>query len=483
MALRLGMTDPFKGLMAQQTPSYVTSAEQEAEKARTGIAEREPKRQEAEEQFLGEHEIMGRFLAARKAKIGEDYAESYGNLLQDPQFRETEIGQFTPSKTSGQDLIALFAGLSALTFLSGGKGRYSGNAGMNNLANAMEGWNKGRQDLFKTEMQEFDKNIKATQEHNKGIQKRLEQAISMLSTNRDAALGQLKALEAELGDSELAYNLRAGRFDRADKIARDSITAADKVVAKWQDTLRNRENKSADVEARAQLEMMRQEFANLRAETKTGQSARATQQQFIAQRAVTALAGAASAAESIMKLPEMSSVGILPFLSNKPGLMNYLQTTAAREITGSEAKALEVLFTGVSRYLATIEASGTATGLVSLSGQLDKLKPMPGDKVQDIALKMADIRRISTESIKAMINSGLMPSQQANAAQELVDRMEKAIPYTTDDVVNAITAGRRTLGTGTTGVGSRGAGPQEGQEAMSKSGKPIVFRNGQWEYK
>ena len=34
MALSLGKTDPFKGLMAQQTPSYVTSAEQEAEKAR-----------------------------------------------------------------------------------------------------------------------------------------------------------------------------------------------------------------------------------------------------------------------------------------------------------------------------------------------------------------------------------------------------------------------------------------------------------------
>jgi hypothetical protein len=27
------------------------------------------------------------------------------------------------------------------------------------------------------------------------------------------------------------------------------------------------------------------------------------------------------------------------------------------------------------------------------------------------------------------------------------------------------------------------AGPQEGQESTSKSGKPIVFRNGAWEYK
>ena len=274
MALSLGKTDPFKGLMAQQTPSYVTSAEQEAEKARKGIEERETQRQEMEDKFLTEHKAAAKDIASKKEIIGKDYAQEYSNLLQDPQFRETEIGQFTPSKTSGKDLIALFAGLSALTFLSGGKGRYSGTAGMNNLANAMEGWNAGRQDLFKNEMQEFDKNIKATQEHNKTIQKRLEQAISMLSTNRDAALGELKVLEAELGESELGYNLRAGRFDRADKIARDIVAAADKVVAKWQDTLRNRETKQADIDARLFIadQAHKDRIAAMEARTNKGKS-------------------------------------------------------------------------------------------------------------------------------------------------------------------------------------------------------------------
>jgi len=312
MALRLGMTDPFKGLMAQQTPSYVTSAEQEAEKARTGIAEREPERQKAEEKFLTERKEMTQKLAAKKTTIGQDYADSYSNLLQDPQFKEAEIAQFTPSKTSGQDLIALFAGLSALTFLSGGNGRYSGNAGMNNLANAMEGWNKGRQDLFKTEMQEFDKNIKATQEHNKGIQKRLEQAISMLSTNRDAALGELKVLEAELGDSELAYNLRAGRFDRADKIARDAITAADKVVAKWQDTLRNRETKQADIDARLFIadQAHKDRIAAIEARTNKGKSLTPKQK--------SEVDGLDSLGDGLAKLtkdfkPEYAKLGVMGF--------------------------------------------------------------------------------------------------------------------------------------------------------------------------
>lgn len=457
MALRLGMTDPFKGLMAQ--PSEVTAAETRADEARAEVKQREEERKTGEQAYLEERGNIAKEIGQRTGKITRDYADAYQELLKDPQFKDVEIGQFTPSKTSGQDLIGLFAGLTALTFLSGGKGRYSGSASMNNLANAMEGWNQGRQDLFKQEMQEFDKNIKATQEHNREVQKRLQDALSMLTVNKDAALGELKSLEAELGQSELGYAIRSGRLDRADKLARESIAAADKVVDKWQQTLRNRENKSADLEARTQLELLRGEMAQMRADAKAEKAGRTTQQQFIAQRAVTALRGAASAVESITKLPATSNVGMLPFLNDKPGLLNYVQTSGVREITGSEAKALEVLFTGVSRYLATIEASGTATGLVALSGQLDKLRPVVGDKVQDVALKIADIRRISTEAVKAMIDSGLLPAQQATAAQEQVERMERAIPFTTDDVVTAITRGRPALGPAAAAVAKPQAQP------------------------
>jgi hypothetical protein len=459
MALRVGMTDPFKGLMSQ--PSEVTAAQTRADEARSEIKEREEERLAGEKTYLEERGKIVKDIAERTSNIGQDYAKAYKDMLQDPQFKDVEIGQFTPSKTSGQDLIGLFAGLTALTFLSGGKGRYSGSASMNNLANAMEGWNKGRQDLFKQELQEFDKNIKATSEHNRAVQKRLQEALSMLTVNRDAALGELKSLEAELGESELGYQIRSGRLDRADKIARESIVAADKVVEKWEQTLRDRENKSADLEARTQLSLL---LAQMRFDAKAQNPGRATQQQFIAQRAVTALRGAASAVESVMKLPATSTVGMLPFLSNKPGLLNYLQTSAVREITGSEAKALEVLFTGVSRYLATIEASGTATGLVSLSNQLDKLRPMVGDKVQDVALKVADIRRISTEAIQAMIDSGLLPDKQATAAQEQVKRMERAIPFTTDDVVTAITRGRPALGPAAAAAVVGPLTPEEQQE-------------------
>ena len=54
---------------------------------------------------------------------------------------------------------------------------------------------------------------------------------------------------------------------------------------------------------------------------------------------------------------------------------------------------MEVLFTGVARNLAAIEASGAATGLVGLAVQMEKLIPKPGDTASTLAIKLSDMRR------------------------------------------------------------------------------------------
>ena len=45
-----------------------------------------------------------------------------------------------------------------------------------------------------------------------------------------------------------------------------------------------------------------------------------------------------------------------------------------------------------------------------------------------------------------MVESGLLPGQQAKAAQEQIERMEKAIPFTTNDVIQARFGGKKTIG-------------------------------------
>jgi hypothetical protein len=119
---------------------------------------------------------------------------------------------------------------------------------------------------------------------------------------------------------------------------------------------------------------------------------------------------------------------------------------------------LNTLFTGVGRNLASIEASGAATGLSELSKQMQSGTYINSgvDDPYKVALKLADIRRIAVENIQPAIDSGLMPKGQAETARKLVERIEAAIPYTTLDVVKAAGGGRQTIGEATGAAVNKG---------------------------
>jgi len=203
------------------------------------------------------------------------------------------------------------------------------------------------------------------------------------------------------------------------------------------------------------------------------------------------LGGVASAVEALSQLPAGTTVGILPNLTTKDGMINYMRNSAGRSMTSSESKAVETLFTGITRNLAAIEASGAATGLTGLSGQLEKLRPVAGDKAVDVALKMADIRRIAIENVTPLVESGLMSPQQAQVAQQLLQRIEKAIPYTTNEVVEALNPkGKTTIGESAANIARPGKTfetEEQAEEAFKagtlKSGDKVIIggRSGTWE--
>lgn len=172
-------------------------------------------------------------IGTREKEIGEEQATKYKNIVEDPD-HATKVAYFTPTKTTGSELMGLFSMLTAVAFMSGGKGRYAGNAAMNNLAGALEGWNKGRQDLFKQEVLEFDKNSKALQEHNRSVEQKLKRALDLWQVNRDAAMGEIAQLKGEEAGSALQQELNKGNLDRAYKMVTEARQAADKTIDQWE---------------------------------------------------------------------------------------------------------------------------------------------------------------------------------------------------------------------------------------------------------
>jgi hypothetical protein len=319
----------------------------------------------------------------------------------------------------------------------------------------LKGYRQGRSDLYKQQRNEFDANFKTMLQKHQEFRKEMEDAVKLASTNKDAGMAAAELAATKSGSDIVKAQLRKGDLMGAYKLVDESQKGAEealKLEAKAREAEATEKFRREQAAANAAI---RKEIAELKAQG----SGKATQQAFIAQRAVTALQGAASTMESVMKLPAGSTAGFLPNLSTKDGMFNFVRNAAGRKVSASEAKSIETLYSGLSRYLATIEASGTAVGLVGLTQQLEKLQPKAGDSVGDTALKLADIRRISTEAVAAMVNSGLLPKQAGEAAAVQVARMEKAIPFTTNDVVEAMYGSKKNL--------------QESSEAMLEKQKKL----------
>jgi len=428
MAAALGVSEPFMTRKAQLQPK-ISAAEGDIAKA-----------QQAQQETLstGKTKAMQQYgtetEAAQKAYEGKLEAEP--------------LPAFVPTKDTMQDIAGLFSVISVIGALVGGSGKMAAQRSMGAMNGMMEGYRKGKADQYKQERNQFDANFKTMIQKHSEFRKEMEDAVKLASTNKEAGFQAAELAATKAGSDIVKAQLRKGDLMGAYKLVDESQKGANEAVkleAKAREAEASEKFRREQAAANAAI---RKELAELRSQG----GSKATQQAFIAQRAVTALQGAASTMEAVMKLPAGANAGFLPNLSTKDGMFNFVRNAAGRKVSASEAKSIETLYSGLSRYLATIEASGTAVGLVGLTQQLEKLQPKAGDTVGDTALKLADIRRISTEAVSAMVNSGLLPKQAADAAAIQVERMEKAIPFTTNDVVNAMYGDKKTLGEASQGV-------------------------------
>jgi hypothetical protein len=143
-------------------------------------AKKEEKGQEAEQraELVGRMATEARELPERKA-LTEARTE-FGNMA------------FVPTKETTQDLAGIFSLMSIVGMVVG-----KGNAqlAMSSMNGMLEGYQKGRADLYKKELTQFDKNFKAMQSKVMTLEKELAEAM------------ELKKLDREKGDLEITVAL------------------------------------------------------------------------------------------------------------------------------------------------------------------------------------------------------------------------------------------------------------------------------------
>ena len=169
-------------------------------------------------------------MATRGKEIGDVFAAEERELVESPEYRQKEIPAFEPSSANLEDIRNVL-GLSIVAgFLTGGASKRSGMAAMAALNGAVEGFRQGRQDVYKRELDVFTKNVEAIKENNRQTLDRFNRAMNLLQTDRKAAEGELKILEAETQNSVAAAAMRQGMYKQASEALNKAVEGSDRAT-------------------------------------------------------------------------------------------------------------------------------------------------------------------------------------------------------------------------------------------------------------
>lgn len=226
-----------QGLFKQSTaakPEYITAqqmapAMEESRQARTGlmrdidVATGEEKRLESERNVAKEEERLR--LRQQEAKLGEESPERQAlKTARD----ELKNAAFVPTKDTAKDIATLFSLTSIVGMAIGAGGKGSAFNVMSAMNGMMEGYQKGRVDLYKREKDVFEKNLKVLQGKVTLLQSELAEALQTYKTNRELGEQQAEIAFAKAGADIAAQKLKTQGLVRSveyiDGVAKDTNT-------------------------------------------------------------------------------------------------------------------------------------------------------------------------------------------------------------------------------------------------------------------
>lgn len=203
----LGIQQPYMKRKAELQPQ-ITAAEGDIAKATQAQSEMlaTGKQQAAESMFKAEQQAK------------EEYQKK---LEAEP------LPAFIPTKDSANDIAGLFSVIGVIGMLVGGGGKMAAQRAMGAMNGMMEGYRKGRADLYKQERNEFDANFKTMLQKHQEFRKEMEDAVKLATTNKEAGLAAAELAAAKSGSEIVKAQLRKGDLMGAYKLVDESQKGAE----------------------------------------------------------------------------------------------------------------------------------------------------------------------------------------------------------------------------------------------------------------
>lgn len=327
------------GLLSKATspkPKEITAGEMfpamqerrgEELKLRRGIADTEAQIAGAEQK----QKVAG---LEQQKQLQQQQAQELRQLPEREQLRtarqELANAAFVPTKETAQDIATIFSLTSIIGMAIGGGAKQNAYAAMAGMNGMLDGYQKGRADIYKRERDVFDKNLKALQTKVQTLQQELTEAIQLKQQDFKAGETAIEIAMAKAGadllDLKRKKNGDLAVLETVVQLGKDT----DSLVKMTNDQFKQAEERQFKERQLTEQMRDRAESRALRLQMAGGGG------KPLPAKEVSAVEGLSSLSDSLKKLeqdfkPEFASLGVF-------GVGADLQLEAMRRLGGKKAQ-------------------------------------------------------------------------------------------------------------------------------------------------
>lgn len=170
-----------------------------------------------------------RLAATQKAE--EEYAGTARDLYEkaETELEKYPFPSFKPTQEDATSYAQLGSMVITLGMMLGGGAKASGKSALASMTGMVNGWREGRQDLWRREAQQFDKDMQRIKSEREAIQKNLEKGLKLAATDRKTAQASIDAAAHLAGEGVVKEMLKKGQLIPALNYMKQSAALEQKI--------------------------------------------------------------------------------------------------------------------------------------------------------------------------------------------------------------------------------------------------------------
>lgn len=446
-------------------PDFTTSAEASAEQER-----QLSKLEQVEAPIFAAQQAGEQYKATAQADIARQTREQSQNIEADLDLVREKFPypQFQPTQENMQSIATLFSLIGVIGVAMGGSGKMSAMGSLNAMTGMMAGWQKGRKDLWEREKAEFDKNMAKTKSILDDAYKDADRAYKTLAYNREEAMALANDSVAKLGGQVGKQILEKQGIERyvsyLDGVRKD-LKEAERIAA--QDKKQERQLEAQRIRDDANRAEQRARDDRLEAARDKRHREDMAQRDRLATLKASQPKGAGSSANiryafnmaesfgqtaqdliNITNAPKGTVMGNFAELAGRSGdsLKQGLAAAFGRKVTDQDSRMFAQLVAGLDQNMARTLGGGYANSGAKHAIEAYKQQiPREGDSPAVSALFLARFKQelgIFADVFSAHPGAN---EQMSGKVNKYYDAVNKAIPFTVNDVLAATRGSRQTI--------------------------------------